>query len=71
MRRGDSRITAARYTGFYKRLAADPATPTVFDDPAVAGAWPHAADPSRLAERTAWRNGRLAALLAHKRGQPA
>ncbi len=62
----------ARYTGFYKRLAADPAPPSVYDAPnadRVVAAWPHPATPERLARRTAWRNGRLAALAAHKRRQ--
>ena len=62
----------ARYTGFYARIAADPPGPEVFgaDNLArIAAAWPHAADPVRLAARTAWRNGRLAALAAHKRSQ--
>ncbi|GMG84282.1 3-hydroxyacyl-CoA dehydrogenase [Paralimibaculum aggregatum] len=58
----------ARYTGFYKRLAADPAGPGVFDEASMARlleSWPHAPEPGRLAERTAWRNARLAALSAH------
>lgn len=62
----------ARYTGFYKRLAADPAPPGVYDPPnadRVAAAWPHPATPERLARRAAWRNNRLAALAAHKRQQ--
>lgn len=62
----------ARYTGFYKRLAADPAPPGVYDPPnadRVAAAWPHPATPEWLARRTAWRNARLAALAAHKRRQ--
>ncbi len=64
----------ARYTGFYKRLAADPAGPGVYEGARaerVAAAWPHTPDPGRLARRTAWRNQRLAALAAHKRGAPA
>lgn len=62
----------ARYTGFYKRLAADPAGPSAYEGAnaeRVAGSWPHAPSPGRLAARTRWRNERLAALLAHKRRQ--
>jgi L-gulonate 3-dehydrogenase len=62
----------ARYTGFYKRLAADPPGPAVYgaeNAARVIEAWPHPADPARQAERTAWRNGRLAALAAFKAKQ--
>ena len=60
----------ARYTGFYKRLADDPARSDVYNAPnidRVIAAWPHQAAPERLARRTRWRNERLAALAAHKR----
>ena len=62
----------ARYTGFYKRLAADPPGPAVYEEAnagRVIAAWPHEADPARLADRTKWRNGRLAALAAFKARQ--
>ena len=63
----------ARYASFYRRLQAAPAGPEVFG-PAnierVLAQWGEQADPARLAARTRWRDGRLAALLAHKRGQP-
>ncbi len=62
----------ARYTGFYKRLASDPAGPAVYEGAnadRVIAAWPHEPSPIRLAERTRWRNERLAALAAHKRRQ--
>lgn len=62
----------ARYTGFYKRLASDPAGPAVYEGAnadRVIAAWPHAPSPDRLADRTRWRNERLAALAAHKRRQ--
>ncbi len=61
-----------RYTGFYKRLAADPAGPAVYDKPnadRVIASWPHKPSPDRMAARTRWRNHRLAALTAHKRQQ--
>ncbi len=64
----------ARYTGFYKRLASDPAGPTVYEGAnadRVIAAWPHAPMPERQASRTRWRNERLAALAAHKRQQQA
>jgi L-gulonate 3-dehydrogenase len=62
----------ARYTGFYKHLAETPAGPDVYDGPnleRVEAAWPHEAKPERLSKRSQWRNKRLAALAAHKRGQ--
>lgn len=64
----------ARYTGFYKRLAADPAGPAVYEAAnadRVIAAWPHAPSPGRLASCTRWRNERLAALAAHKQRQQA
>ncbi len=64
----------ARYTGFYARIAADPPGPGVFGAEAgarIAAAWPHPPDPVHLAARTGWRNQRLAALAAHKRGHGA
>ncbi len=63
----------ARYTGFYRRLAADPAKPEVWDGPAVArllAGWGESPDAVRLAARSAWRDRRLAALKAHKAAQP-
>lgn len=62
-----------RYTGFYRRLAANAAGPQVYEAPAidrVKQAWTAPAEPERLAQRSRWRNDRLAALVAHKRGQP-
>jgi hypothetical protein len=63
----------ARYTGFYRRLAQEPAPPGVYDAENVdriLTQWGQAPTPQRLSARTAWRNRRLAALVAHKRGQP-
>lgn len=60
----------ARYTGFYKRLAAEPPTPAVYEPPAteaILRAWRTAED---LPARMRWRDRRLAALRAHKRSQP-
>ncbi|MBL4916599.1 3-hydroxyacyl-CoA dehydrogenase [Szabonella alba] len=58
----------ARYTGFYRRLADDPARADVYDDDRIArilAAWPHGPDPDRLAVATAGRNERLASLAAY------
>jgi L-gulonate 3-dehydrogenase len=62
----------ARYTGFYKRLQAKPAAVEVFEDANVARIlkeWGEQATPEQLAERTRWRDQRLAALAAHKKDQ--
>ncbi|SDT19888.1 3-hydroxyacyl-CoA dehydrogenase [Bradyrhizobium canariense] len=62
----------ARYTGFYKELAATAAGPEVYQSPnvdRVIAAWPHQPSPERIAALTQRRNERLAALAAHKRTQ--
>jgi 3-hydroxyacyl-CoA dehydrogenase len=62
----------ARYTGFYKRLQATPAGVEVYEDKNIAAIlkeWGKQASPEELAERTRWRDKRLTALMAHKRGQ--
>jgi L-gulonate 3-dehydrogenase len=64
----------ARYTGFYRRLTADPALPEVWDGENVSrilDAWGEAPGPDALARRSAWRDSRLAALKAHKKLQTA
>src|SRR5215210_6752567 len=64
----------ARYTGFYKRLQAKPASVAVFEDANIANIlheWGKQAAPEQLAELTRWRDQRLAALAAHKRSQPS
>ncbi len=61
-----------RYTGFYKRLQAEPATPAVYakrNTDRVAGDWGEPLATERHATKTRWRDDRLAALVAHKRGQ--
>lgn len=63
----------ARYTGFYKRLAAQSAGPSVYEGDNlknVVAAWRYEATPERIARRTRERNERLAALAAHKKSQP-
>jgi L-gulonate 3-dehydrogenase len=62
----------ARYTGFYKELAAAAAGPEVYQSPnvdRVIAAWPHQPTPERIAKLTIQRNERLAALAAHKASQ--
>jgi len=62
----------ARYTGFYKRLQAKPAGVDVFEGPSIANilnAWGKEASAAELAALTQWRDQRLAALAAHKKGQ--
>lgn len=54
----------ARFTGFYKSLAAEPPAPSVYDTPRVAEQWTPAPD---LAAKMKWRDEKLAALVAHKR----
>jgi len=59
----------ARYTGFYKELAAAAAGPEVYESPnvdRVIAAWPHQPAAERIAGLTLRRNERLAALAAHK-----
>lgn len=62
----------ARYTGFYKELAAAAAGPEVYQSPnvdRVIAAWPQQPSPERIAALTQHRNERLAALAAHKAAQ--
>jgi L-gulonate 3-dehydrogenase len=64
----------AAYTGFYKRLQGKPAGVEVFEDENIARIlkeWGKPATPEQLAERTRWRDQRLAALAAHKKTQPS
>jgi 3-hydroxyacyl-CoA dehydrogenase len=59
----------ARYTGFYKELAAASAGPDVYQSPnvdRVIKAWRYQPTPDRVAKLTTRRNERLAALVAHK-----
>lgn len=63
----------ARYGDFYRRLAADPAGPEVWDaDNAarVGDALGGPRSPEAREARTRWRDRRLMALVAHKREQP-
>ena len=62
----------ARYAPFYRRLQADAARPSVYDERSVAGIldqWGAAPTVERIAARMRWRDRRLAALKAHKAAQ--
>ncbi|KQS74795.1 3-hydroxyacyl-CoA dehydrogenase [Methylobacterium sp. Leaf361] len=56
----------ARYTGFYKSLAADPAPPAVYEAPATEAILAKWQPPTDLPARMNRRDARLAALRAHK-----
>jgi L-gulonate 3-dehydrogenase len=59
----------ARYSGFYQRLAADPAQPSAWAGEAaarVAAEWGRSPDAAEVLARSKVRDERLAALLAHK-----
>ena len=62
----------ARYGGFYRSLAADPAPPSVWEADTLArivAAWDGGPDPDPAETRARRRDARLAALMAHKRAQ--
>ena len=62
----------ARYGGFYRRLAATPPAPDVWDAvnaAKVAGALGPPPSATALDARMGWRDRRLMALAAHKREQ--
>ncbi|WP_419895975.1 3-hydroxyacyl-CoA dehydrogenase [Roseomonas sp. USHLN139] len=59
----------ARYTGFYKRLAADPAKPEVYGEAATATILSQWGPTEGLPEKMRARDRRLAALRAHKQSQ--
>jgi L-gulonate 3-dehydrogenase len=64
----------ARYTGFYKRLQKAPAPPSVYESAnagKVVRSWGKKLAPAQHAAKARWRDTRLAALVAHKRGQKA
>lgn len=62
----------ARYTGFYKRIQADPARPAVYEAAntrRIIRSWGAPLVKARHAAKARWRDTRLAALAAHKRLQ--
>ena len=61
-----------RYTPWFRRYMADLPTARVWDDEQwrkAAEAWGDAPEPAAVARKSQWRNDRLAALAAHKRGR--
>jgi L-gulonate 3-dehydrogenase len=63
----------ARYGDFFRRTTADPPTPAVWDEANIARVmqeWGRSPSKEEVARRTAWRDKRLTALMAHKRSQP-
>jgi 3-hydroxyacyl-CoA dehydrogenase len=61
-----------RYTPWFRRYMADMPRPSVWDDAnwqKVAAAWGPAPSADDVAKKSIWRNQRLAALAAHKKGQ--
>lgn len=61
-----------RYVHWFRRYVASVPGPQVWDDEAwrrVAEAWGPAPQPDAVARKSGWRNDRLAALVAHKRGR--
>ena len=63
----------ARYGDFFRRTTADPPTPAVWSEENLARvmrAWGRSPTKEEVARRTAWRDKRLTALMAHKRAQP-
>ena len=62
----------ARYSAFYRRVAADPARPAVWEGEnaaTVAAALGPPHSPADLEGKTRWRDRRLMALVAHKKQQ--
>jgi 3-hydroxyacyl-CoA dehydrogenase len=61
-----------RYVDWFRRYMADAPPPSVRDDSNWAeavDAWGRTPTPAQIAEKTIWRDARLAALAAHKRSQ--
>ena len=61
-----------RYAPFFRRTVASQPTAAVWDDAntqRVAAAWGPPPSAATVAAKSAWRDGRLAALAAHRRGQ--
>jgi L-gulonate 3-dehydrogenase len=64
----------ARYGDTLYRTSAEPVTPELWGKDNVAGAvasWGHAPSPETILDKQRWRDDRIAALVAHKKAQPA
>ncbi len=62
-----------RYVDWFRRYMADPPPASVWDDvqwQRAAQAWGHTPSAAQIADKSRWRDQRLAALVAHKRQQP-
>jgi L-gulonate 3-dehydrogenase len=63
----------ARYAPFFRRLAAEPPSASVWDEAEtnrVVEAWGGTPSRGEIARKSRWRDGRLAALIAHRKSQP-
>jgi 3-hydroxyacyl-CoA dehydrogenase len=61
-----------RYVDWFRRYMADAPSASVWDDAGwqkAVEAWGRSPTPAQIAEKTTWRDNRLAALVAHKRSQ--
>jgi len=61
-----------RYVPWFRRYMGDLPPPRVWDDAQwqrACEAWGRSPSPAQIAEKTLWRDERLAALVAHKRAQ--
>ena len=61
-----------RYVDWFRRYMADLPPASVWDDASwqrAAAAWGRTPSPEQIAEKSLWRDDRLAALIAHKRAQ--
>ena len=61
-----------RYVPWFRRYMGDHPSPRVWDDAQwklACEAWGRSPSPAQIAEKTLWRDERLAALVAHKRAQ--
>jgi L-gulonate 3-dehydrogenase len=61
-----------RYVPWFRRYVADLPSASVWDDAQwkrAAAAWKRESTPAQIAEKSLWRDKRLAALVAHKRAQ--
>jgi L-gulonate 3-dehydrogenase len=62
-----------RYAPFFRRIAAEPLSTSVWDEDAtnrVVESWGGMSSREEIARKSRWRDERLAALVAHKRSQP-